>query len=405
MTAVDGSSIVYPALKKAFSDPASAPIARELLLASGVWFGTEVYRSWPVLVPWAVRDNTVGHAAGQDALSLWAPNAEGYMRSDNSPVGRLKVGLVVDGATPSLHGRTLSEGWGQVHVWHQTATDPVLNSFVPNLVWLPLPIMKLTDHAPVVQAELQRLAWEIFRNALVDDHLRPVVERAWRGLPVARYAHDRAAAPVRNTFITPGTWLNGRRTKLQALVTLLRALESGSSSRSVAGVQPKYKAGLRTLSSEARQGLLSFLAPFEETPDVRVPATAPKSWAASGASGSWLIFKNGHASPPMPKNRAVHALVVGLVELGVAPEEIRKVTGFSRWRPVGSQKSGDALWADFAGEHGLTESKRSQWFVEGAVRSGGSTWLLQSNVWGKDAETHMAALAALAPGQLGFGPG
>jgi hypothetical protein len=274
-----------------------------------------------------------------------------------------------------------------------------VNSFVPNLVWLPISIMKLTDHVPVVQAELQRLSWELFRHQPVRPELGALVEEAWDTLPVARYDDDREAPPTVNRFVTGPVWLNRRRTRLHALAGLLRARVDGHALRSVKNVQPTYAAGLHEVEPAACAALLDFLEPMLRTP--ALDETSPLT-PAKPSAGGWVVTVAGVDSGPWPKNRAVLAVVAGLVSVGVAPSEVRKVSGDSRWRPVSSTATGDQLWADFSAEHGIDPIKQSQWFVDQPVVIDGVTWLLQSNVWGKDAEERMAALAALAPEHVQF---
>ena len=101
------------------------------------------------------------------------------------------------------------------------------------------------------------------------------------------------------------------------------------------------------------------------TPDY-VPAT-------SGAGAKYVVTSPSGTTPPLPKNRAVLALVRELTML-VPVERIRQVVGPARLRAVSGQLNGDQLWARFAETHDLDPDKRKQWFVEEPIHVNGTTW-------------------------------
>lgn len=61
----------------------------------------DLYRTWPVLLPWVVRDNSLkkgGSGSKQGGELNTACPSTALRRPDNSPVATLKDGLAVDWA-------------------------------------------------------------------------------------------------------------------------------------------------------------------------------------------------------------------------------------------------------------------------------------------------------------------
>ena len=157
-----------------------------------IWLPLDVYREWPVLLPWVVRDST---CRGNKKLGIpdeWgAPDTDGYLSDDNSLVKVLPRSLEV--RTPlvgHLRGARMGNEFVASHVWRVVdhaklaSRVPLLNSFVPNLVWLPTQVSKLSDReGGPVQRALQATAWSMFRSAPVAPHLSEIVEAAWEMIP------------------------------------------------------------------------------------------------------------------------------------------------------------------------------------------------------------------------------
>lgn len=102
---VAGSSGMFQSLAWTFrrGGDTHRHLARKLLLRAGVWLPVDLYRTWPVLLPWVVRDkdNSLkkgGSGSKQGGELNTASPRTGLRRSDNSPVATLKDGLAVDWA-------------------------------------------------------------------------------------------------------------------------------------------------------------------------------------------------------------------------------------------------------------------------------------------------------------------
>jgi len=120
----------------------------DLVCTYALWLPVDTYRRAPWLAPFATRRlrNRTDIRAPGPKRDLWGfPDEDGYFADDNS----LIKGVVKDlGVTPadSPYGREkIGKGLVCCHVWPATTTDPLLFSFVPNLVWLPKTLAGYSD--------------------------------------------------------------------------------------------------------------------------------------------------------------------------------------------------------------------------------------------------------------------
>ena len=191
----DGDNLVFDFFKDLFDrkPELATEFACELVRATGIWIPIEVYRSCPVLLPWVVRDQDCRPSVTNNRPEQWgAPNQDGYFRDDNSMVKGLVRSVPVRGPRgSSMNGVRMGKGWVASHVWRShrgsqrsTNTDPELNTFVPNLVWLPNQIAKLSDQDQgPVQTALKQVAQSIYKSVDVEPRLTEIVESAWTKLP------------------------------------------------------------------------------------------------------------------------------------------------------------------------------------------------------------------------------
>lgn len=120
-----------------------------LALRYAVWIPVDTFVRSPWLAPYAVRNiriRTDDRAPG-DKRDLWGlPNEAGYFTDDNSLIkGVFRNCAVRPSSSPYGTGR-LRTGMVCCHVWAGTTRDPLLFSFVPNLVWLPRSLAPYSDN-------------------------------------------------------------------------------------------------------------------------------------------------------------------------------------------------------------------------------------------------------------------
>lgn len=135
---------------------------------------TDFYRKLPIILPYVVRDNScrIKKPTGEDEWG--SANSKGFLRDDNT----LLKGIVRSFKIKSMKileydGKKLGTGFVASHIWGKVSVDNnimissrhhKLNSFVPNLVWLPVQISKLTDReGSFAQSLLQAISYDLWR--------------------------------------------------------------------------------------------------------------------------------------------------------------------------------------------------------------------------------------------------
>lgn len=246
-TAIDGNHVLYHYLEKDLKEAdiwLFQMLAARLFTALGIWFPTAVYASCPLLLPFAVRDPNCRPRKKGDPDEWGAPDSGGHLRDDNSLVKGLPRSLPVNSPrNPLYHGRRLGNGFVACHVWRVKAgagaalssRDPDTYSFIPNLVWLPVQVAKLTDReGSFAQAYLQALAVKIYRRIGVPERLRAVVERAWSKLPVPTGIPDSGLPDPADLayFGANEPYIARRLNVVRAVASAFDALAAGRSVRS-----------------------------------------------------------------------------------------------------------------------------------------------------------------------------
>ena len=261
-TAVDGNHVLYHYLEKDLKEAdiwLFQMLAARLFTALGIWFPTTVYASCPILLPFAVRDPNCRPRKKGDPDEWGAPDSGGYFRDDNSLVKGLPRSLPINSPrNPLYHRRRLGNGFVACHVWRVKAgveadlssRDADTYSFVPNLVWLPVQVAKLTDReGSFAQAYLQAVAVKIYRSVEMPDRFRSAVERAWSKLPIPTGIPDSGLPdPDDLAYFNAGEAYTARRIGvIRTVAAALDELAAGHTIRSKV-VSGRYTEGLPRLT-------------------------------------------------------------------------------------------------------------------------------------------------------------
>ncbi len=99
--------------------------------------------------------------------------------------------LAIKSASNRLYnGRRIGQGFVAAHVWREMTDgglalrNHLTYSFIPNLVWLPAQVAKLSDReGSFVQTYLQAISVKVYRHVDVAPALQHVVNDAWSLLP------------------------------------------------------------------------------------------------------------------------------------------------------------------------------------------------------------------------------
>lgn len=237
---VDGEDILYHILYKRIikaSDEKDPSIEvkfmiEQLLLWGGVWFKPDTYKQMPVLRPYVIRDSScrkINPSTGKDS---WGhANNKGLMRDDNSSIKGIPSSLLIQSPMFEMNGKTLGKGFVASHVWTKMQTQrghscnwERTNSFIPNLVWLPAQLSKLTDReGSYAQQFIQHISYLLYSGVSFTD---PQITGIWSQLknpnitPVCRFDLNDL-----NFFVHDNKWVNDRRlvliNELQSIINIL----------------------------------------------------------------------------------------------------------------------------------------------------------------------------------------
>ncbi|WEV78813.1 hypothetical protein O9K63_03180 [Janibacter cremeus] len=430
LPSVAGSSAIFQSLAWVFrrGDDQQRWTARHLLLRAGVWLPVETYQKWPVLLPWMVRDNSVAQSktkaahTGKDLIKT-ASSGTGLLRSDNAPIGGLKKDLPVmwaGGLHETFKSKPLKDGtheWMQSHCWsylsdtgQSTATHPLTNSFVPNLVWLPHAMGRLTDDERLVfAAELRAIAWARYRHVEVDPAFRDVVEQAWSLLdpPLADDVHDGQLGRA-NEFVVPAKFYQSKVERVRTISSYLEKLQSGHDVSGVNLAPAVYKQSLASVTPETRSSLQQYLRPFSvgaerfALPDevaFHASGTSQKSQGVGGTGVSptkYTVHSPNGTVTGLARSQAALRLVHEVIAVGVTPAQLHQVLK-ANIRHVPGVAHGEALWKSMADAG--APATIDKWYVNEPIHDNGGTWVLKKNSWTQElAEKAFPVLEELSDG-------
>ena len=237
-------------------------IPKLLVLSMSVWIPKDVYQAMPVILPWVIRDPSCRGKRSKgkvvEADEWGSPNAKGYLRDDNSLVKGIPRSLMIKSERhPFINGRHLGSEFVASHIWRHNETGtlasriPMLNTFVPNLVWLPSQIAKLSDKEDgVFQRVLKEISWTLYRDVPLTGRAADVAERSWALLPKPSRTHELLDEEL-NWFMSTPRFLKTRRKKLDLVVQALDNLSQDLSPP--LSLQPsRFRQGLPAVSRTNR---------------------------------------------------------------------------------------------------------------------------------------------------------
>jgi hypothetical protein len=266
---IDGNNVLYHYIQKiilARQDEFSHELVRRLILDLSIWLPVELYRAAPVLFPFCLRDSTI------KSKDWGSPNAEGYLRDNNSLLKLLVGSYAIRSpliAVYARHGRgrnfTASHAWRKIRldgqVYFSTA-HPRTYSFIPNLVWLPAQVAKLTDHeGSYAQQLLQSVSHRLYRAHAL--HHPPALAAIWDALPEPGLELDVDLDRLNYFDVSARSVKMRRNILLREIEVVVRAAASGRAE----GESPRsfrYLPGLAGLPRENTAGLIRWLEIYRE---------------------------------------------------------------------------------------------------------------------------------------------
>ena len=165
----------------------------------------------------------------------------GYLRDDNSLIKGLPKSLsIISPKQPLYNNHKIDKGFVASHVWRKitnssvgadlSTRDPILNSFVPNMVWLPSQVSKLSDReGTFTQLYLQALSAKIYKNIPVPTPLIPYVDKAWSMVEIPKGIPSQGLPDIGDlSFFEPGKrFLSTRRKRIEIVIQAFEDVAKG----------------------------------------------------------------------------------------------------------------------------------------------------------------------------------
>lgn len=272
---IDGEIILYHILQKQIIqayDVDNPPtevkfMIEQLLLWGGVWFMPQTYQQFPVLLPYVVRDAACRKkdpVTGEDTRGV--ANNRGFMPDDNSSIKGIPKSLTIKSVFSEMNGGKLGKGYVASHCWRVLQHKSNLlaskwertNSFIPNLVWLPAQLSKLTDReGSYAQRFIQYISCLLYRNIELKDTM---LSEIWDELkapsiiPVSEVNLDKL-----NYFENSQKWCCRRKDNLlKELQSILNILDGGLPVVEIINVS-KYAPTLANVAKSMEPSDLAYL--------------------------------------------------------------------------------------------------------------------------------------------------
>lgn len=276
-TPIDGNHVLYHYLQKELQHQDywlfQMMVAR-LVAGLGIWFSPRTYQAFPVLLPFAVRDPRVRGDALRNLPDQWgAPTSDGYFRDDNSLIKGLPKSLTIKSPSALYDGRSIGNGFVASHVWREltphagevglASRHPLTYSFVPNLVWIPKQVAKLTDReGSFTQQYLQAVSVSLYRDVPVASSLRRHVDEAWALLPDPLISELGVPSIESLSFFGHDQGFVGRRRKTLSTVTSAMQARAENNEVTAKVVSSRYTQGIARLQPQKALQLLQFLEDY-----------------------------------------------------------------------------------------------------------------------------------------------
>lgn len=193
----NGEDILYHFFQKQLlaNNPEFAKtFIKQAINALSIWIHPDFFQKLPVILPFVVRDPSCRKDKKTGKDEWGSPNEMGLLRDDNSLFKGIIKSMPVISAGDLYKEITLENGFVAAHIWRQTADtlrngelasrNPWLNTFIPNLVWLPKQIAKMTDReGDFAQQYVQALSRHIYIKCQFKPALHKRVQALWDYLP------------------------------------------------------------------------------------------------------------------------------------------------------------------------------------------------------------------------------
>jgi hypothetical protein len=249
-------------------------LTARLVASLGIWMHPTLYARYPLLRPFAVRDPLSRGDRRRGIPDQWgSPDRNGLFRDDNSLIKGMPRSLTIKAPkNPQYDGRRVEKGFVASHVWRELPSGGLASrnrltfSFVPNLVWLPAEVSKLTDReGSFAQAYLQALSIHIYREVPVAHPLAGLVDEVWELFPAPTGIPQEGLPGLGDlAFFMPSERFYKRNLRdLRHVVAALSAAQSGQPA-SARIISKRYGEGLTSVSGRSLRRLCADLQRYAD---------------------------------------------------------------------------------------------------------------------------------------------
>jgi hypothetical protein len=277
MKKINGNDLLYRFFKDLIESDQVLGMDLSLLLITrlGIWLPREIYSQIPILLPFVVRDPECRRNTAKGRPDEWSsPNSEGFLRDDNSLVKAIPRSLEIRRPEGSLlTGNRIGVGFVASHIWREVnhkqlaSRIPMLNTFVPNLVWLPAQVAKLSDiQGGPIQKTLESISVKLYKDVPVETHLQELVDKAWNLLPPPSIEVNQSDLESLNFFRATPRFLNTRLKRIDEVRQALTDLSLGNSLDGSKVISRRYTQGLPNVTQKNLLSLLEYLNQFIKEP-------------------------------------------------------------------------------------------------------------------------------------------
>lgn len=275
---VNGDHVLYHYLQKELlrSDVWFFQMLSAKLVASlGIWMKPDLYARLPLLIPYAVRDNSC-RKSKSNSIEQWScPDDLGYLRDDNSLIKDIPRSFKISSPLKEIYnGNYLDTGFVASHIWRtidqpgarggSASRHPMTYSFVPNLVWLPAQVAKLTDReGSFTQLYLQALSLKIYRHYHVESHMKKFTEECWSYLPIPNGIPEQGLPDISELSFFEETpdFTDKRRNAVIKVSDALSDVAEGKSLREKI-ISTRYTNGLASVDKRKARELSDYLKEY-----------------------------------------------------------------------------------------------------------------------------------------------
>lgn len=231
MSKLSGEDIIYHYIQKYLPEKdeiLANKLIENMLSDLSIWIPIEVYEKIPIILPYVVRDSNCRKIVG--GVEAWgSANENGFFRDDNSLIkGIIRSFQINSNKIREYNNKKIKIAFTASHIWriinnNENATGNYkYNSFIPNLVWLPKQVAKLTDReGSYAQKFLQHLSIQIYKDVKMPYEIKEL----WNSLPYPdEFKNHKVELGNLNFFKIDNKWtehrISGLKSEIQKILSL-----------------------------------------------------------------------------------------------------------------------------------------------------------------------------------------